>query len=351
MIPNNHVKYFEYPFAKIESTDPEDEGLYQCIARNDYGNAVNSFYLHVNMTSMVENVPRDTKCFPMNRNSVFVTFKPEVSENMIQYLMASDSSPRQFEAMFHSAKKSFTIEPTGQSAKFLKPLKKFYLYMRNMVPGAGGGLKQKVELSRLSKPVVCATQGFEPKFYKSPEGIFFNWNTDFADENEPITSFFIQLQIRRNGITDSVKFERGIIGTYEKMTKDNYWSEGDSNWDRIPIINSKEEELEDGTKVTEIQVPGNVTGIFVVNARELSVRILGTTQPDGRLFEQDLRYLYWYNITAADISIEPISIGDIESRNVRVSWKGLKNFDCKRVCVETRGIIRDIPKDNRCELM
>lgn len=304
------------------------------------------------MTSMVENVPRETKCFPMNKNSVFVTFKPEGSVNMIQYLMASDSSPRQFESVINLATKSFNIEPVGQNAKFLAPLKKFYLYMRNVVAASGGGgYTQKVELSRMSKPVVCATQGFEPKFCKSPEGIFFTWETDLIDENEPIKSFYVQLQIRGNGITDSEQFDNGIIGTYEKMSKHNCGSGNDSNLEKISVIKSKKQELDDGTKWSEIQVPGNVTGIYVVNARELSVRILGTTRPDGELFEQDLRYLYWYNITALDISIEPISISDIKSRNVRVSWKGLKSFDCKRVCVEKRVIIRDTTKDNRCEKM
>lgn len=352
LIPNNHVKFFDYPTAKIESTDPEDEGLYQFIARNSYGDAVSSFYLHVNITTMLKNVPSETKCYPLNNNAVFVTFKKEADFNMIYYYMASDSSPRQFivELNNGTTSQNFTINREGQTKDIMKPLKKFYLYMRNMQPAhnLAGPNNVPMLLSRLSKPVVCSTQGFEPNFKKNSNGISFTWNSESGEGSEAITRFYIELQV--NSANDSVQFESGMIGTYEKMT--NQWSGDDSNFTSIVVLSSSKHERPDGSKYTKIEVPGNVSGIFIVNAKSLSVRILGSVQPNGELFDQDLRYLSWYNISESDFSaIKSISISDVESRSVRVTWQGVESSECKRLCLEFEARIRKSPSDKRCEIM
>lgn len=354
-IPDNHVKYFQYPYAKIESTDPDDEGTYQFIARNDYGeDAVNSFYLHVNMTDLIKNVPSETKCYPMNNNGVFVTFKKDKEHNMIQFLMASDRSPREFIAEFHHgvASENFTIVREKQTKDFLKPLKKFYLYMRNLQPTSAqpdNYADRQMMFSRLSKPVICSTQGFEPKFsMKSDNGIYFTWNYEQIDMN--ITRFHIELQINEGN--EFPPFEKELIGTFEKMP--TQWSGNDTSFETIRVIKYTNITRKDGTKYARIELPGNVTGMYAVNARSLSVRILGSTQESGELFDQDLRYLYWYNVTYADfasVKSKSISFSEIESRSVRVSWKGVESDECMRLCAQKRVIIRPSQTDNQCEKM
>jgi hypothetical protein len=347
------VKYFEYPIGKIETNDPEDEGLYQCIARNDYGDAVNSIYLHIRKRQLLDNVPQDAQCYPMNGNDVFVTYRQETHDNMIQYIVAADN-PRQFlpKIINNLAPENFKIEhASADLANIVRPLRKFYLYMRNMSPQKteninSDNIKINMLMSRLSKPIVCAAQGFKPNFIKSNKGIFFTW--DVSEVIDVITYFTIQF---RNDEGDpSFTFANLIIGT--NISSPTYSPDNAESLIKIPIKSSRNIE-ENGVKWLEIQIPGETTGIFVVNVQSLSVRILGSTNPDGSLFDQDLSRLEWYTISSTDISIELITVADVEPRSVLIRWSHFDGVKCAKVCAQKKqtSIVRDTSKSNFCETM
>lgn len=336
-VPNNHVKYFEYPIVKIETIDPEDEGLYQCLARNDYGEVSKTFYLHVRPTIMMNHAPQNAKCFPMDNNMIHVTFDKESPLTKIQYFIASDS-PRDFHSQLPRGvtTKSFTIDTKTES--IFRPLKPFYLYMRSMMPE---GIKMVI--SQLSKPIFCATQGIEPKFVKAPNGIFLRWETPATDSN--ITGYTIQFL--NNKTASPVVFQNEVVGTYVKLPTFVSWSEVSKNNVKFPARNHVK------AGWTEVQVSGNVTGLYIPNADEVTVRILGSVMEGGELFPQNLDSLSWTNIKASSVSLEPLELDEVESREAKITWKGLEDISCAHMCSTLKNeiISRDSDSKLKCEKM
>lgn len=315
-VPNNHVKYFEYPIIKIESIDPDDEGLYQCLAKNDFGEASSNFYLHLRPKRMMAgNGPTNAQCYPMDGNTMYVTFDKEDPSNKIQYFIATDS-PRDFLSQIAIDATSSSFKIDSNKAKLIKPLKPFYLYMRNMQP-----LAHNMIMSTLSKPIICATQGIEPRFVKPPQGIFLRWDAPANGMN--ITSYTIQFL---NNTPNPLRFINEVVGTYETFPTYVSYEDVDKKLEKIPAKSTNQKEW------TEVQVPGNVTGFLIINTEEIDVRILGTVREDGELFEQDLSYLSWTKIKAADYSLDPIRLGEVNPRGVEIIWDGLNSGKCAEVC-------------------
>lgn len=337
-MPNNHVKYFEYPIAKIETIDPDDEGMYQCIARNDYGEVSSTFFLHIRLVLLLNNAPSNSKCFPMDNNKIHVTFDKETSENKIQYFIATDS-PRDFHSLvaLDATSTTFNIDT---SMSIFKPLKPFYLYMRNMAMTEGSG---SIIMSTLSKPITCATQGIEPRYVKASNGIFLRWDKPETDVN--ITGYTIQFL--KNVTTSQVAFKNEVVGTYEKLPTFVSWSDVSKNNVKIPAKNF------DKANWTEVQVTGNVTGLYIPNASEISVRILGSVLENGELFDQNFDLLSWVNIKASSNSLEPLELGEVESREAKITWKGLDDISCARMCYNLKNevIMRDSDHQPKCEEM
>ena len=51
-----------------------------------------------------------------------------------------------------------------------------------------------------------------------------------------------------------------------------------------------------GATITEVKVPGNVTGLLIPNTNRITVRILGSVQNDGEPLVQDLSYVQWKTV-------------------------------------------------------
>lgn len=336
-IPDNHVKYFEYPIAKIETIDPDDEGLYQCFARNDFGEASATFYLHVRPSTLLNHAPLNAKCVPMDKGIIQVTYDKEMPSNKIQYFIASDS-PRDFysHVSVDAIQDGFKIDTRAGS--IFKPFKPFYLYMRNLLPN--GSLK--MILSQLSKPIRCATQGIEPKFVKPPTGIFLRWDTPATDIN--VTGYTIQFQ--KNETSTPVSFKEEVIGTFDDFPPYISWEDIRDNLQKIPAKNNNQ------TDWTEVVVPGNVTGLYIPNTDEINVRILGTVLESGELFNQDIQYLSWTNIKASTFSLAPLRLGLVDSHGAEILWSGLEAVNCASACAIMKGpIINRGESSTRCDKM
>lgn len=290
---------------------------------------------------MLMHAPQNAKCFPMDKGEVLVTFDKEIPTNKIQYFVASDS-PRDFHSALalNATTKSFVID--SKAAGFYKPLKPFYLYMRNMSPS--GSNRAAMVLSQLSKPIKCATQGIEPKFVKPENGIFLRWDAPKTDLN--ITSYTIQFL--SNGSTNSVVFNGELIGTYEAFPMYVSWETVEKKLEKISVKSFN------NSQWSEVKVPGNVTGLYIINTDEINVRILGSVMEDGELFEQDLKLITWTNIKASSISVEPLTVSEIESRSVVLSWgRRLNITNCSSLCTNLKSeiISRDKSEKLNCVSM
>lgn len=322
-IPNNHVKYFEYPIAKIETIDPDDEGFYQCLAKNDFGEVSANFYLHIRYSELLDRPPQHAKCFPMDKGFIFVTYDKEIATNMIQYYIASDN-PRDFFSHISEAGKSKSFKIDTVSTSIFKPLKPFYLYMRNLQQ-----VSKNMAVSELSKPIRCASQGIEPKFVKPLTGLFLYWSAPFTDTN--ITSY--TLQFEKNDALNPVYLKDEVIGTYELFQEFVSWEEVEDKRQKISAKNKNQ------TNWTEVTLPGNVTGLYIPNIEEVNVRILGTVLESGEIFEQDLKYLSWNNIKASTFVKVRLSLNEFDAHTADIEWTGLDSLKCiPSVCVIMKGI-------------
>lgn len=158
-----------------------------------------------------------------------------------------------------------------------------------------------------------------------------------------ITSYTVQFL--RNGSANSVVFNGELIGTYEMFPMYVNWETVEKKLEKISV---KSFNLTDWS---EVKFPGNVTGLYIINTDEINVRILGTVQENGELFEQDLQHLPWTNIKASSISLEPLEVTEIESRSAIVSWgRGLNITKCTELCsyLKSEIISRDPPERTNC---
>ena len=55
--------------------------------------------------------------------------------------------------------------------------------------------------------------------------------------------------------------------------------------------------------ITEVRVPGNVSGILIPNSNHIVVRVLASTTLDGEPLKQDLRFLSWKTVGQFGIQI------------------------------------------------
>lgn len=273
---------------------------------------------------------------------MFVTFDEENASNRIQYFIASDS-PRGFHSQISMDINVKNLQIDTNKASIFKPLKPFYLYMRNMMP-SGDLMTQKMAISKLSKPIICATQGIEPRFVKPQNGgIFIRWEKPLTDSN--ITGYTVQFL--NNKTSNPVVFVSEVIGTYEDWPTFVSWSDIDKSLQKIPAKSLNQ------TDYTEVQVPGNVTGLYIINTEEVNVRILGTVLETGELLNQDLKYLSWTNIKASSLSLEPLTLGEVDSRAVEIHWSGLDSVTCAYMCstLKQEFISRDAEDKFKCEEM
>lgn len=297
--------------------EPFDEGIYQCFARNDYGEASTTFYLHVRPRNLLNYPPLEPKCHSTDDGNLKVTFNRQSEDKFssISYLASFDKSD--FDSGFNTIfqnENNFTI--ARSTLRGAKPLKPFHLYMRFMWSSG-----KSLTLSLLSKPITCAFQQIEPKFIKASNGSFLGWNIDVSKED--LSKTIVTIQFLKNDSTDSLSFSNEVVGSYEKIDEAKTWADIERSLQKISVNSS------DHGNFTEIKVPGNVTGILIIKVEEIFVRIFGSIEENGTHIMQDYENVKWRILKSP---YEAITVSDIQSRSVTISWDGLDEHECLQAC-------------------
>jgi hypothetical protein len=321
----DNIRHIEDDGLKFESVDPQDEGLYQCIARNDFSEQVHSFYLHVTPRPTMNSPPKNLKCISRDDDTITVTFDTVEKQKVdsITYYIAT-TNPYGFDINFSSnlnSRNSFNI--TKSSIKFpnsLRSFKPFYIYIRSLIKS-----EHFLTMSPVSSPVKCAFQEIKPTFLKVPNGLFLRWNlNDLTDEE--INNSIITIQFLKNDSTNTPAFVNATVGTYEKLPHNNSltWSELEENTQKIPINSTEHENW------NEISFSGNVTGIFILKVEEVYVRMFGVVMDGEDRVEQNNSDLKWRSIRS---SYDELEILSYDARSVTVKWSEIyTDNDCIQVC-------------------
>lgn len=386
LLENSYLLNYDPPTLKFSSIDPEDQGIYECFARNDAGEIKISGHLTVRKREEYEDVdlrPFNVKCYPAKDSSLVVTYEPKQPYNFITYYIAS-TLPYQWQTP--------PPKPVGPNNSItidshLIPFRRHGIFLRGLWDG-------QPRLSRLSDPVECATQGVPIHYTVSSSSSIFIWWTIEAE----LTGYVIQFW--HNDTDNPIPFTDNIVGTVKQFpNNDNYltWSEIDPYLQKLPAVarlanydnfdrrrrrrnlnfgidnddyDDGEEMVEEfsrtrlfarhavipfgSAKLTEVKVAGNVTGILIPNTQKVVVRVLASMEPDGEPLQQDLRYVPWQplelNLALPKTKLQVTA----ETKSIKVSWSEIekeKDEPCYEICYKNVVLINRGGKLVECRKM
>lgn len=127
-----------------------------------------------------------------------------------------------------------------------------------------------------------------------------------------------------------------MIGSYIQLDEykcSSNWSEISLFLEKIPATTNVHTTDEDMT-ITELKIPGNVTGILIPNTNKVIVRVLATITENGQVIEQDNRFVQWKTIDwSLNNGMSKLRLSMIEARSVMVSWSSFgSNENVKCIC-------------------
>lgn len=139
----------------------------------------------------------------------------------------------------------------------------------------------------------------------SPSGIFIWWLKPYQIN---ATTFIIQFQS-----DDITSFSDHIVGTTRAIDEFQTWDDISGDLTNIPattnIYPNDDHDIDDETTqsipaekkthpkmLTEVRVSGNISGILIPNAHEITVRVLVPIIDDEGELSQDVRYVEWKKV-------------------------------------------------------
>ncbi|XP_053697825.1 uncharacterized protein LOC128744681 [Sabethes cyaneus] len=360
-IRNNYIVHYSYPILRIHTIDPEDEGLYQCIAKNEAGETSVSMYLSIRDKDKYKRIskrPENIQCFPLDTTSLFVRFDrgvQNVNTEYVMYYLASENPYTWYSSPPTQLLTNNSMKITGQ---MVTPFRSYTVFLRactvTSVPDAesiGPAGKKLVIPSKLSKGVQCTSQGVPVLSTFFPNGIFIWWPRYAGLEP---TAFIIQFKHDDSSsfynISNEITGTRQILDDYitheevqpllmkinvttkhyhESMPIENNGKRKRKRRRRAFDLTSNPKQIFEsltGTQldlerynnrhvggtnldkhdqklhqmlITQIKVSGNVTGIFIPDKKSVIVRILGSVALDGEPLKQDLRFVQWKTIDSS----------------------------------------------------
>ncbi|XP_053680454.1 uncharacterized protein LOC128731364 [Anopheles nili] len=224
---SNYIVRYEYPMLSINTLDPEDEGLYQCMAKNAAGEISASSYLTIRDKQKYRHKTKRLdaiQCYPVDTTSLYLTFAvpPHAHPNIeyVMYYLASDESVRWYSSPLTLLAGNGSLRISG---RMIEPFRNYTVFLRacsvsdisgtENIRGSGTPGMKKVTVSRLSKGVQCASQGYPVLSTFFPNNGIFIWWPKY-DSVEP-TAFTIQL--RHNDNSNFTTFTNQIIGTVDML--------------------------------------------------------------------------------------------------------------------------------------
>ncbi|CAD7084112.1 unnamed protein product [Hermetia illucens] len=355
-----------------------DEGIYQCFAKNPFGEAFSSGRLVLRRKDELPNIPKrpeNVTCYPVNFETVFVTFSGSSALSFITPHMVT-RDPFNWKTIM-----PISLTSTSNFTLVHMPVfRPFILFLRGMVPTSTqktiNGEHHTFDSSLLSEGANCGTQGMRINTVFLQTGIFIFWTPMDA-----VKAKYFRIQFWNNNSKNALMFPDAIVGTthpidLQRTTKANInaWlfkmpvlnrtisaneegvadevrsrrsinggggtEGGKQNFKNIKKSEKHDKDFMDGggAIITEVRVPGNVTGMLISNVQNIKVRVLIITEENENMF-QDLRYVEWESIfsdqqpTVLSSNHEFLfRVSTVESRSITVSWNPIGSVSCIRVC-------------------
>uniref|UniRef100_A0A2M4A6F4 Putative neural cell adhesion molecule l1 n=2 Tax=Anopheles triannulatus TaxID=58253 RepID=A0A2M4A6F4_9DIPT len=223
-VRSNHIIHYNYPLLRINTIDPEDEGLYQCMAKNAAGHIAASAYLWIRDKQKYRHKakrPEAIRCYPVDTTSLYLTFGMPNQASLggisyMMYYMASDDPVRWFSSAPTQLAEDGSLRISGS---MVEPLRNYTVFLRACSltdwSGNSNDERKKVLPSRLSRAVRCSSQGYPILSTLFPNNGIFIWWPRY-DGVQP-TAFIIQLRSGDGTTNLTASFTNEIIGTVDPL--------------------------------------------------------------------------------------------------------------------------------------
>ncbi|XP_058467789.1 protogenin [Malaya genurostris] len=396
-IKNSYIIHYNYPMLRIHTIDPEDEGLYQCIAKNEAGESSVSMYLSIRDKDKYRRIskrPESIQCYPLDTSSLYVRFErsvQHVNTEYVMYYLASDDPYSWYSSPPTQLLTNNSMKITGP---MVVPFRNYTVYLRacsvTSVPdaeNAGPAGKKQVIPSKLSKGVQCTSQGVPVLSIFYQNGIFIWWPR--FTSLQP-TAYVIQIKHNDNGslplVTEQINGTRHILDdyithedvepllmkinvtttqVYENILEENNGKRRRKRRRRAFDVGKNPKKIFEsltGTQldlesynsntgidnyskndkkyrqvlITQIKVSGNVTGILIPDTKNAVVRILGSISPSGDPMQQDLRFVQWKTIDSSirrPDTVNRFQANHVDARSVQFTWSRFIATDLINKCL------------------
>uniref|UniRef100_A0A1I8M4Q9 Uncharacterized protein n=1 Tax=Musca domestica TaxID=7370 RepID=A0A1I8M4Q9_MUSDO len=364
---SSFTRYINGNELLIPSFDPEENGIYQCFARNVAGEVYTAGEIRLkNKGEEKPNPLRNIRCFAHTFNSVNVTFETDASVSLF-IVHIVQTNPFRWISPYSPMKLNASYVVINKHLPYIKPFELItrVLMSTSEISMGNDRTQHTIQSTLRSQPVTCCTQGLPPRIVHFGNNTFVTWSlTDFNNEKY----FIIQFSTNFTQPAPEILLSPDLIGTTQhvnltlqdishkltriyplnmmesrRVLKNAITSYGDNDV-------SMPDDLESDEDIYSLVVHANVTGLMLSNFTRLKLRILVITT-DNENLAQDFRYVEWKTVVndTGETIATPYHLTIVESRMLQFHFQESFNESCVQVCYLQIHYPRIIKDERKCE--
>ncbi|KAH8246819.1 hypothetical protein KR032_000847 [Drosophila birchii] len=344
---SSYTRYINGNELQIHSFDPEEEGIYQCVARNVAGEDSATGELRFKHQMEHVNMLQNIRCYPHSFHTINITFDSRMLESMfVVYIVRSNPHSWTSFAPMKLNQTSYVVistnlpvyQPFALITRFLYPITE--VRSGTVVP------QQMILSSNRSPPVTCCTQGLMLRPIAVGNDTFVKWSQGQLENKK---YFILQFSINHTNPHPEQLLNGSLYGTLSPVEEKadevrrhltliqplnqtaaanvlrNAEHEQDTENDEMTL------ELEDD--IFSMVVDASVTGMLLQRFTRIKMRVLIITS-ENEFLGQDFRYVQWKIIEngTSEQANMPFRLVTIESRALAFKFLDSLNETCVVEC-------------------
>ncbi|KAH8346823.1 hypothetical protein KR059_000257 [Drosophila kikkawai] len=344
---SSYTRYINGNELQIHSFDPEEEGIYQCVARNVAGEDSATGELRFKHQMEHVNMLQNIRCYPHSFHTINITFDSRMLESMfVVYIVRSNPHSWTSFAPMKLNQTSYVVistnlpvyQPFALITRFLYPITE--VRSGTLVP------QQMILSSNRSPPVTCCTQGLMLRPIAVGNDTFVKWSQGQLENKK---YFILQFSINHTNPHPEQLLNGSLYGTLSPVEEKadevrrhltiiqplnhsaaatvlrNAEHEQDTENDEMTL------ELEDD--IFSLVVDASVTGMLLQRFTRIKMRVLIITS-ENEFLGQDFRYVQWKIIEngTSEQANMPFRLVTIESRALAFKFLDSLNETCVVEC-------------------
>ncbi|XP_041452326.1 uncharacterized protein LOC111069478 [Drosophila obscura] len=345
---SSYTRYISGNDLHIHSFDPEEEGIYQCMARNVAGEDSATGEMRFKRQLEQGNPLQNIRCYPHSFHTINITFDSSTLESMfVVYIVRSNPHSWTSFAPMKLNHTSFVVISTNLPVYRPFALITRFLYPTSEVRSGTAVPQQMIVSSLRSTPVTCCTQGLMLRPIGLGNDTYVKWSQAELDNKK---YFILQFSINHTHPHPSQLLNGPLHGTLSPVEE-----KVDEVRRHLTIIqplnqtaaatvlrNAEHEvldnEVDDVTLEMEedifsLVVDASVTGMLLQRFVRIKMRVLIITS-ENEFLGQDFRYVQWKIIEngTSEQSNMPFRLTTMESRALAFKFLDSLNETCVYEC-------------------